>query len=154
LSPTPNPKAASQTLTLRVVLTNPTAGVDFGLQQGHGSNCEIVQKQRSKGTDLTFELPVTVKTGKEGEPDFSGPFVQGRAGDRFFYINIGTYAGQENTPWGRRLKIPLSLIKGKLIRTGQTLSATIPGTDKEGGPSCAYEWRRRVDPSWQWQVEK
>ena len=63
---------APQTINLRVVLTKPTAGVDFGLQKGHGNNYEIVQKQRSNGKDLIFELPVSVKAGRDGEPDFTG----------------------------------------------------------------------------------
>jgi uncharacterized protein DUF5990 len=72
---------------------------------------------------------------------------------RFFYINIGTYAGQLNTEWSRRLKVPLSVIDWDVIRTQKVLVASIPGTDKDGGPSCAYEWRKRVSPSWQWQLE-
>jgi hypothetical protein len=93
-------------ITLRVILQRPTAGVDFALQKGKGSKYETVQKQRSAlNKDLKFEFPVTVKTAKDGEPDFSGPYVQGARGDRYFYIDIGTYAGQANTPWSRRLKM-------------------------------------------------
>ena len=93
-------------ITLRLTLEQPTACVDFGLQNGRGSAFAIDQKQRSNGRDLKFEFQVTVKIGKNGAPDFGGPYVQGSAGERFFYINIGTYAGQTNTPWGRRLKVP------------------------------------------------
>jgi hypothetical protein len=124
---------------LRIVLEKPTAGVDFGLQKGHGSACEVVEKQRSKGDDLEFEFTVTAKTGKDQLPNFTGPFVQGPTGERFFYINIGTYAGQMNTPWSRRLKIPLSGITWDMLRSGKVLVAHVPGTGKDGGPSCAYE---------------
>src|SRR6266705_4795042 len=59
--------------------------------------------------DMENEPTVTVKTGRNDDlPNFAGPFVQGPAGERFVYIDIGTYAGQTNTPWSRRLKIPLS----------------------------------------------
>ena len=141
---------ASREVTLRLILEKPTAGVDFALQQGRGGLFTTVQKQRSSGRDLKFEFPLTVKTGKNGAPDFAGPFVQGAAGERFFYINIGTYAGQTETPWGRRLKVPLFLIGWDEIESGRILTANIPGTGKDGGPSCAYEWRKRVDPSWNW----
>ena len=142
-------------LTLRIVLERPTAGVDFGLQSGHGSAYEIAQKQRSTGQDLKFELTVAVKPGgKDSLPHFSGPFVQGPAGDKFVYINIGTYAGQTNTPWSRRLKIPLTNITWDMIKSGQVLVAHIPGTGKDGGPSCASEWRKRVSPDWGWQFGK
>jgi len=139
--------------TLRIVLEKPTAGIDFGLQEGHGSDYQVIAKQRSKGGDLEFELTVTAKTGRNDDlPNFTGPFVQGPAGERFVYINIGTCAGQTNTPWSRRLKIPLSGITWDLLHSGKVLVAHIPGTGKDGGPSCAYEWRKRVSPSWRWQL--
>ena len=141
-------------ITLRLTLTKPTADVDFGLQQGRGGRFTIVQKQRSTGRDLKFEIPLTVKTGKQGGPDFTGPYVQGAAPERFFYINIGTYAGQTDTPWARRLKVPLYMIGWDTIESGPVLTATIPGTDKQGGPSCAYEWRKRVDPNWRWEPKQ
>ena len=146
-------KNESTSATLRIVLEKPTAGVDFGLQKGHGSDNEIVAKQRSKGGDLEFEFTVTAKTGRDNNlQNFTGPFVQGPAGERFVYINIGTSAGQANTCWSRRLKIPLSGITWEMLRPGKVLVAHIPGTGKDGGPSCAYEWRKRVSPSWQWQL--
>jgi hypothetical protein len=146
--PTPPPE-----ITLRLTLEQPTGGVDFGVQQGRGSQFEIIQKQRSHGRDLKFEFNVAVKAGRDNAPDFAGPFVQGKIGDRFFYIGIGTYAGQTNTQWSRRLKVPLSGISWDAIHSQKTLVAGIPGTAKDGGPSCAYEWRKRVDPSWRWQTE-
>jgi hypothetical protein len=123
------------------------------LQKGHGSDYEVVAKQRSKGSDLEFEFTVTAKMGRDNNlPNFTGPFVQGPAGERFVYINIGTYAGQTNTSWSRRLKIPLSGITWDMLNSGKVLVAHIPGTGKDGGPSCAYEWRKRVSPSWQWEL--
>lgn len=114
----------------------------------------MIQKQRSDGHDLQFEFSVTVRVGKDGSPDFRGPLVQGAIGERFFYVDIGTYAGQQNTTCSRRLKVPLYVITWDLINSGQVLFAGIPGTGKDGGPSCAYEWRRGVGPSWGWQPEK
>ena len=140
-------------VTLRIVLEKPTAGVDFGLQKGKGSDYEVVAKQRSNGGDLEFEFTVTAESGRHDDlPNFAGPFVQGPAGERFVYIDIGTYAGQTNTPWSRRLKIPLSGITWDMLRSGKVLVAHIPGAGKDGGPSCAYEWRKRVSPSWRWQL--
>ena len=147
------PNSASE-VTLRILLERPTAGVDFGLQSGHGSAYEIVQKQRSKGKDLTFQFTVTAKPrGKENQPGFSGSFVQGPTGDKFVYINIGTYAGQTNTPWSRRLKIPLGTIKWDMINPGRVLVARVPGTSEDGAPSCAYEWRKRVRADWSWKLD-
>ena len=142
-------------LTLRIILERPTAGVDFGLQSGHGNAYEIVQTQRSIGKDLKFELTIPVKPGRKDDlPHFSGPFVQGPAGDKFVYINIGTYAGQTDTPWSRRLKISLTDITWDQIKAERVLVAHIPGTGKDGGPSCASEWRKRVGGDWGWQLDK
>lgn len=138
-------------LTIRIVLRKPTAGVDFGLQRGRGGDYEVVQKQRSTGKDLKFEFAVRVKTDKDGAPDFSGPYVQGARSDRYFYIDIGTYAGQVNTCWSRRLKVPLSRITWDLIKSGSTLIGDIPGTARDGGPSCAYSWMKCLDQPWQWR---
>ena len=68
--------------------------------------------------------------------------VQGTRGARFVYIDIGTYAGQRDTPWSRRLKIPLAGITQDLIRRVSSgahyvLEARVPGTAADGGPACA-----------------
>lgn len=142
-------------ITLRIVLKQVMPDIEFALQKGHGSRYEPVQKQRvSKKTDLRFEFPVMVKTGKDGRPDFAGDFVQGSRGDRYVYIDIGTYAGQTNTPWSRRLKVPLSSITWELIKSGSTLVGEIPGRGKDGGPSCAYAWLKQLSSPWQWQSLK
>lgn len=116
-------------LGLRVVVEKAPAGVDFGLQKGSGSKYETVQKQRSGDADLVFEFSVTMKPG----PDFSGPFVQGKAGERFVYLDIGTCAGQFDSPWTRRLKIPLRDIP----ETATQVETRVAGTAKDGGPNCA-----------------
>ncbi len=139
-------------ISLQIILRKPTAGVDFGLQKGRGSNYEVIQKQRSTGKDLKFEITVGVKTDKNGAPDFSGPFVQGARGDRYLYIDIGTYAGQSNTCWSRRLKIPLSRITWNLVNSNSTLIGNIPGVGKNGEPNCAYVWMKELDHPWQWQT--
>jgi Family of unknown function (DUF5990) len=125
-------------LTLRIVLEKPPRGVDFGLQKGRGSAYETIQKQRSTGNDLVFTFTVGVKAGsKAAEPALLGPFVQGPAAQRFVYLDIGTYAGQANSDWSRRLKIPLSGITMAMIESQAVLEARVPGTGKDGGPSCA-----------------
>lgn len=146
-------KSVETAVVLRIVLEQPPAGVDFGLQEGHGSNYQVVAKQRSSGGDLEFEFTVNVKPGPTDDlPNFAGPFVQGPPGERFVYINIGANAGQINSAWSRRLKIPLSGITWAMLRAGKVLVARIPGTGKDGGPSCAYAWRKVVGPSWRWRL--
>jgi hypothetical protein len=127
-------------LTLRIVLEKPPAGVDFGLQKGRGSSYETIQKQRSTAEDLRFEFTIRVQKHKDGTPNFLGPFAQGPPRDRFVYLDIGTYAGQTNTPWSRRLKIPLRSITWKVVEqalnSSKPLEARVPGKGSDGSPSC------------------
>ena len=143
-------------IILQIILIKPTRDVDFGLQKGSGNNYETVQKQRSDSKDLFFKFPVKVKGEKQKNllPKFSGHFVQGPAGNKFIYIDIGTYAGQTNTTWARRLKIPLTGITWKDIdklnsSPGLILETSAPGTGRDGGPNCAT-----VKPFDGWQLKQ
>jgi Family of unknown function (DUF5990) len=123
-------------IVFRLVLEHPPNGVDFALQKGRGSAYECIQKQRSNGKDLQFEFVLTPKTGKHATPDFTGPLVQGPPGKRFVYLDIGTYAGQTDSCWSRRLKVPLSGISRAMLEAPVGLEMRIPGTGKDGGPNC------------------
>ena len=50
----------NEQIPLVIVLQQPPAGVDFGLQKGSGNSYETVQKQRSASGDLYFEFTVTL----------------------------------------------------------------------------------------------
>jgi hypothetical protein len=140
---------------VRLILVDPPRGVDFGIQRGRGSGSEAFSVQRSDGGDLSFEFSLTLAgTAKNRRPNFGGPFVQGPPARRFIYVNVGTYAGQKDTPWSRRMKVPLQGITWQLIeslvrRPGYRLTARIPGTGKDGGPNCAS-----VELLGEWQVRK
>lgn len=142
----------NQELNLRIILQTPVAGVHHGLQKGSGAQYETVQTQQATGGDLVFTLSIKVKADKNSLPDFSGPFVQGSPGERFIYIDIGTMAGQSASPWQRRLKIPLRGITWEMLQqAGDTplhlLETYVPGTGKDGTPSCAT-----VKPFSGWKV--
>ena len=130
-------------LRLQIVLQTPPAGVDFGLQKGSGSNYQVVWLQRSTTGNLQFELVIDVKGDSNKEaPDFKGHFVQGPKLGRFIYINIGQNAGQADSIWSRRLKIPLTGITWRMVSQADANSETllqtlVPGTAKDGGPNCA-----------------
>jgi hypothetical protein len=101
-----------QELKLVIILESPPPGVDFGLQKGSGNDYETIQTQRSKSGDLRFEFEVRVREGKDGQPNFLGPFAQGSAQQRFVYIDIGTYAGQKNTPCLAGLRFHCVALRG------------------------------------------
>lgn len=130
-----------QELTCNIILKEPVPGVKTGLQKGSGNKHEILQIQQSSGNDLTYTFSIKVKTGKDEQPDFAGPFVQGPVGERFVYLNIGTSAGQMDSPWSRRLKVPLHGITWDMVKRaagpGRILQTTVPGKGKDGTPNCA-----------------
>jgi hypothetical protein len=137
---------------LRIVLESPPIGVDFGLQLGKGSDFKTIQTQRSQGDDLRFDGTVTAKGDRgDGPPNFLGPLTQGSPGGRFLSIDIGNSAGQADSGWDRRLKVPLGGITWEMIEQvaadpDLVLEARLPGTGRDGGPSCAT-----VHPALGWQ---
>jgi hypothetical protein len=136
-------------LTLRIILENPTAGVDFGVQSGSGNTYETIQKQRSTGKNLSFEFQVNVKDNRgDGQPNFLGPITQGPATARFVYLDIGQYAGQQHTDWARRLKVPLGGITWPMIKRG-VVEVHIQGSGRDGGPTCGtskdVKWKAADD---------
>ena len=130
-----------QEISFRIIVESPPEGVAFGLQKGSGNKYETVQSQQYIAEDLAFAFTTRLKRENEAPPDFLGPFVQGPQQGRFVYIDIGTYAGQTSTPWGRRLKVPLQGITWEMIHQitedpTLTLETWVAGTGKDGGPNC------------------
>src|SRR5215213_9804330 len=125
-------------LPLRLVLIDPPANVDYGIQRGRGSKYETMFVQQRKRGDVVFDFSITVS---DGVGKFGGDFVQGTPARRFIYIDVGTYAGQKNTPWSRRMIVLLNGITReqitKALKPGHRLSASVQGTGKDGGPNCA-----------------
>lgn len=132
----------NQDISLRIILEAPPQGVDFGIQKGSGTHYDTIQIQRSDGKDLMFEFTLTVKTDKDGTLNFLGELAQGTRQERFVYIDIGQSAGQLDSIWRRRLKIPLKSIAPEVIGilsqdATRILEAKVLGTAKDGGPNCA-----------------
>ena len=129
-------------IRLRIVLEAPPAGVDFGLQLGEGSAYRTAQTQSSQGHDLLFEATVTAKGDRgDGRPIFFGPLTQGPPSGRFVYIDVGKLTGQADGEWERRIKVPLGGITWEMIDEDMSdpesfLEARLPGTGRDGGPSC------------------
>ena len=139
---------------MRIVLVDPPAGIDYGIQYGSGAKYDTLMVQQKTRGDVSFDFSITVaENKKDSSPNFLGPIVQGPPGGRFVYVDVGTYAGQRNTPWSRRIKIPLQEITWaaikKAIKPGHTLAARIQGTGEDGGPACAT-----VLPLEGWKVVK
>lgn len=125
-------------LVLRVRVVDPPAGVLFCIQ---GKIGEFLQPTRSGKKDLVFETTVRVTDeGRVGKPRLLGRSVQGPPDARFLYIGSGALAGDKDTPWQRRAKVPLTSITNALVSNAMkkgALEATIAGKARDGGPACA-----------------
>ena len=142
-------------MSIRITVTDPIPGVLLRLQRGRGG---LVEPTRSTSAEVTFDFTVRVGPNQpNGQPTFLGDFTQGAPASRFVYVNAGQQAGQMDTPWSRRAKIPLSgishdQVKAALARPGAYLEVQIPGQGSDGGPTCATvrlppkAWRLCPDP--------
>ena len=88
---------------------------------------------------------------RDGGPDFRGPAVQGRRGDRFVYLTWGNVGPDGGFDMFRRAKLMLDRIDSALLtdaRATGALRARVDLTGAGGGPRCA-----RVDPpAVEWSV--
>ena len=76
----------------------------------------------------------------DGRPRLLGPNVQGPPDARFVYLCVGRYAGQADSPWAGRVKVPLGDITWNKIdgvASGGRLTARISGRSPKGGPLLA-----------------
>ena len=123
---------------MRIVVTDPPAGVAMQVQKGRDELLPPIEKTKYK---LVFDLAVDVQLESDA-PNFLGKFAQGPKQSRFIYINSGTYAGQTDSCWGRRAKVSLMDVTAKQIHQilaspGTRLEISIRGTGTDGGPVCA-----------------
>jgi Family of unknown function (DUF5990) len=140
---------------LRITLYRVPPGVRFALQKGKSGamgHPELVPPTRIDPTSISFDFTARVAPDKLGaRPRFLGEFTQGPAEDRFVYVNSGRSAGQHDTEWNRRAKIPLTTITPALIDAVRSTPNTvllieIEGKAADGGPVAASrlsstEWR-------------
>ncbi|MFN7108030.1 MAG: DUF5990 family protein [Brevundimonas sp.] len=135
---------AGSTITLRLTIAEPIAGVAYSLQDK--ANMPVEPRIAGDGP-ISFDVPVTLSD----DGRLTGPFVR-REGPsrRFVYIAIGTSAGQHASEWSRRAKIDIHDIPADLLvqaREGRLLEVVLPGRAKNGGPACAT-----VRPLQAWRV--
>ena len=134
----------SGTITLRLTIVDPVAGVAYSLQS---KRSEPVERVVAGDGLISFDVPVRAAPG----PKFVGDFVRSEGPTRrFVSVAIGEQAGQRPSRWSRRAKVdvhppPADLLDKALA--GAILEARLPGRDKDGGPACAT-----VRPIGGWRV--
>ncbi|GAB3499388.1 hypothetical protein GCM10027341_22590 [Spirosoma knui] len=144
---------SEQTFAFRIIIEKPMPGALYGLQQGNGNSYETLQPQMAGSGNLLFDLSLPVRTDKAGQLVLHGPLVQGPPKQRFVYLDIGSYAGQEGAPVSGRLKVPLPEITNDMAqaaRGGSLFLTMISGTrEKDGRPTMGT-----VNPFAGWKIEQ
>ena len=129
-----------QLLRMQLQVLDAPAGVTMMLQSDAG---KLIPPAGHGVGLLLFEAQLTVSFPKgEDVPRFGGSYVHGPVHGRFLYVNAGTYAGQADSCWARRAKVPLPaltrlLVEQALAEPALTLQARIRGRAGDGGPACA-----------------
>jgi len=128
-------------LPLCIVVEEPVRGLALALQRGQAGKATLLPPARNSSASVAFDLEVTVDGSlPDGRPRLLGPFVQGPPDARFVYLAVGMRAGQVESPWDGRVKVPLGGLgwdqieelapKGRLV-------ARMAGQSSKGGPALA-----------------
>ena len=127
-----------QEILCRIRVIEPPAGVEFRLQRG---KADLVPPVHAVAGEIVFELTLRVGRARDGGLSLLGPFAQGPPDARFVYVNSGTMAGQSDSCWTRRAKVPLKGITpamvAELVASAAMAEARIAGRARDGGPACA-----------------
>ena len=89
---------------------------------------------------LAWMTEVALKAGPDGAPDFAGPAVHGKRGERFFYLSWSSEKHGHREMF-RRIKVHLRDVTSEQIERATTtdgvLEARVHAVAKDGGPACA-----------------
>ncbi|MET0552421.1 MAG: DUF5990 family protein [Vicinamibacteria bacterium] len=122
---------------LRITLVRPPKDVAFAVQTGRDG---LQDRSIATGEDLSFDVTVEAAAVGEGVR-FYGPVVQGPPAARFVYIRAGTLAGQPQSFWTRRVKVPLVSLSwtaaARAAASSTRIEARLDGRATDGGPACA-----------------
>lgn len=109
--------------------------VRLGIQKGQ----EVVDDVPAEGDGVTFTATLKVGGRKSGEPNFLGPYAQGKPEDRFLYLCWGERMAGRWDPF-RRAKVPLTHLTWGLLdqawEAGEPITLPVAMTDSRGGPVC------------------
>ena len=140
MSPSRTDKSPAEFLALRIIVLEPPPDILWALQLGKD---EMVKPSSATKSRVAFDFAVEVVPGSsKGAFRLRGPAVQGRPGERFVYLRIGTCAGQAGTDVARRAKIGLEGITPRLLdavraKRDGVLEVQFAGTESKGGAACA-----------------
>lgn len=118
-------------------------GIHVGVQRGD----DVVGLVRGDATEAIFDIDLDIVAGNDGVPDFRGPYVQGRRGERFVYLVWGEVDDRGNFTMFRRLRLHLAPLVDEVsperLLGAKRIQAILELTDTRGRPLAAS-----VRPPW------
>jgi hypothetical protein len=111
--------------------------VYLGIQKGQ----DVIDQVPADRKKAEFVAEFRIGQKKNGDPNFLGPYAQGSADDRFFYLCWGVRNKGNGFAMFRRLKIRLGHLTWSQIRRAAAsktpIEVALRLTDAKGGPLCA-----------------
>ena len=123
-------------------------GIHVGIQRGN----DVVGLVIGDAADAVFDIDLDIVVGLDGQPDFRGPYVHGRRGERFVYLSWGEVDDTGTFAMFRRLKLHLAPLAEQsaadTLLKARKIQAVLELTDTRGRPLAAS-----VRPPWvTWRV--
>lgn len=123
-------------------------GIHVGIQRGS----EVVGLVTGDAADAVFDIEFDIVPGTDGAPDFRGPYVHGRRGERYLYLSWGEVDAEGTFATFRRLKLHLAPLAeqstAEELLAAKKIQAILELTDTRGRPIAAS-----VRPPWvTWRV--
>lgn len=113
----------------------PHEPIFLGIQKGR----EVVAVVPASQGRAVFHPKFRVTT-VDSQPNFLGPYAQGKREERFFYLSWGTKLSDGQFEMFRRLKVHLSHLSlariRKAAKPGGSIRVTLDMTDACGGALC------------------
>lgn len=113
---------------------------------------EVVGLVRGDAEEAVFDLTLDVVLGGSRGVDFRGPYLHGKAGERFIYLSWGAVAEDGRFEMFRRAKLHLAPLDEQAVQQAldkaEVMEARLDLTDQRGGPLCASV----RPPTVRWQV--
>ncbi len=112
--------------------------VHVGVQR-RGKPDELLDRIPGDVASAVWTFDSDVVQGADG-PDFKGPYIQGRPGDRFIYLSWGSVDDAGTFDMFRRAKLMLDAVAPAVVEQAQRsgrLVARLGLSDNRGHPLCA-----------------
>jgi hypothetical protein len=130
---------------------NPQGETYENVHVGIGIGREPVEPVAGDAPAARWRVEVGTSRAVDGSVDFRGPFVHGKRGDRFLYLNWGTVAADGGFTLFRRAKLSLTAVDPALVERALReggLACRVNLTDAKDQPVCA----RVRPPDIAWRV--